>query len=205
MADVSVRSWLPFILPDVQGCPEVSALHALRQSAVEFCEQALVWVTDYTDSLIAGEREYYAFAPSEARVHRVVSLSYNGEALRLLPSLPTDDTTGAPSAYYAVAGGVIYLDRLPTAAETDALTGIVACKPARDATYLPGFLYDDWVEPIAAGAKWRLLSTPGKRWTQPEFAAKYAQEFKAGVGHARIAMNTSHTAKSLTVRKPFFA
>lgn len=61
-----------------------------------------------------------------------------------------------------------------------------ALKPTRAATTFPDWIYERYVETIAAGAKWKLLSTPKKPYTDMALAAHYEQEFIAGCGEARV-------------------
>ena len=40
---MNVEDLYPFVLPNVRGCPHITALDAIQASAVEFCRRTLVW------------------------------------------------------------------------------------------------------------------------------------------------------------------
>lgn len=60
----------------------------------------------------------------------------------------------------------------------------LAFKPAMDMVEVDDRLYEDWVEPIVAGAKARLMASPGKDWTDPNSAALNYRFFRKGIADA---------------------
>jgi hypothetical protein len=61
----------------------------------------------------------------------------------------------------------------------------VALKPLRTATKVPEFLFEDWSEAIVAGTKWKILSMPGKDWSDPRAAAFYRSEWRKYLSQAK--------------------
>jgi len=58
-------------------------------------------------------------------------------------------------------------------------------KPLMANTEVDDILYEDWVEPIIAGAKARILALPGRDWTDPQTAAMNYRFFRMGISEAK--------------------
>lgn len=63
---------------------------------------------------------------------------------------------------------------------------LAALKPTRASTSFPQWIYEREVETIAHGAKWRILRTPKKPYTDLQLAAYHREEFYGGLATARV-------------------
>lgn len=205
MADIEFRAFLPFVLPDVQGCSDIAAVNAIRNASIEFCERTLVWTFPYgPEHAYAGEPEYYAGCPGNAVVHAILALRYQDRDLDVAASQQVGTAPGVPRAFVAGSSGRFMLFPTPQDGAMNALTGLLALKPKRDAIDADEGLFQDWAEDIGAGAKARLMATPGKRWTEPTYALKYRSDFLQGIGKAKIRVNKGHAAAATAVQmRPF--
>ena len=70
--------YLPEVLVDVPGCPDIVAVNAVRNAAIDFCEKSQVWQYDFTAkvSLVAAQAVYALTPPTGARVNMVTYLGF---------------------------------------------------------------------------------------------------------------------------------
>ena len=59
---MTYEDFLPFVLPRVPTCPRDTAIHHIRQAAIEFCERTQVWEEDLDTLLADGFSTSYALA-----------------------------------------------------------------------------------------------------------------------------------------------
>ncbi|HQR20119.1 MAG TPA: hypothetical protein PKV98_04595 [Burkholderiaceae bacterium] len=205
-----MRTWdeyLSDVLVFVPECPDVVARGAVRDAAVDFCENSLCWqdttdvyvlpserdiplTTDDDDILIVrptrvGTRDLGDLEPKSARW-----LDRN------LPGWRYD--LGTPKYYTIPTKGVLWL-----AVHTDTAITLdlqLALKPGPDSTEGPDDLYEDHHLAIASGAIAQLASMPGKPWSNPALMALHAGIFtqaraaagvKAARGNTNAALRTS--------------
>jgi hypothetical protein len=86
----------------------------------------------------------------------------------------------------------------------DIFDGQAICVPLETATEVPDIIYDEWVEPIVAGAKWRLLSMPNKGWSNPDSAKELQRSAQRGMVTANRKYNKNRTRGSLSVQPRSF-
>jgi hypothetical protein len=80
----------------------------------------------------------------------------------------------------------------------------MSVKPTRAATTVDDCLLEDWVDTIAAGVKYKIMSMPGKEWTDPAGAAMYYVEYKRGVSRARMKVLKAFSGTPLEVTPRLF-
>jgi hypothetical protein len=61
----------------------------------------------------------------------------------------------------------------------------IAFKPLRTATTVDDALFEDWSEAIVAGAKWKILTMPGKDWSDPKTGDFYRREYRRYLSQAK--------------------
>jgi hypothetical protein len=208
---VPLDNFLPFVLPDVPGCPEALALSAIRESAIEFCQLTGYWQQDLaTIDTVANQKSYTLVPPSEAVVARPRSVYYLGRKLHPLIELSAglEDATAADPTWYLIVpiGEDWALRPYPTVdrSVTGAFTVKASLKPARNATKVGARVYVDYMEPVAAGAASRLLKMQAKPWFNANLALLKDAEFKAASASARDAADKGYTRASRSVQmRPF--
>jgi hypothetical protein len=69
-------------------------------------------------------------------------------------------------------------------AGTGRITLRVVLQPARDATGIDDWVFNKWVEAIAAKAKADLMAMPAKPWTNPAMSVYYESVYQRELGDA---------------------
>ncbi|MDR1685221.1 MAG: hypothetical protein LBR82_02065 [Desulfovibrio sp.] len=168
---VSTDAFLPHILPMVIGCPKSMAVDALQVSIGEFCKRSEAWTDVLTESVYTGDSTIDLNPGGNRIVARVLGLSIDGARI--------DN-----KAYFAQVYSII----LRFAPSSNAVAYVtVALRPSRTATHVPQFLYDEWCEPIASGAVFRLKMMTGPKitWSDPQGAVYHQKVAIEGTAEAR--------------------
>lgn len=193
-----MKLWSDFydlVAPDVPGCPVLVLDNALRQSAIEFCQQSLSWKYAHPDIiLIAGQSVYPFDPPDGAVVYTISYAAYNGKEVQShvgessLRDWDWRNQTGAPD--YVMGGASLTV--VPTPDVAGPLTLIVVLQPSPDAAGVDDRLFNDDREAIIHGALSRLMLSPKKPYTSSALAVYHQQQFaiktnRAGSNSARYA------------------
>ncbi len=194
MSTVTWKSFYPYILPHIDGCPSLLVEQALRSSAIEFCEKTLIWRQPAIGVTVYADEPCYSFgAPEGARVIQATEVYINGMKLIqtslhdltvLEPEWRAREST-LPTHYFMNDAQSIQLVGKPTEDIPESLDIYVALKPSRDSNICPEFLLEDWGEVIAAGAILRLMQMAKKTWSDTTTVANYLRTFKVGITTAR--------------------
>lgn len=207
--------FLPRLLPSVPGCPDPLARQAILDSAIEFCEETGVvqFTTDpqYTTNVAVYEVD----VPTGQKVSVVQRAWYGKTELRPTLSSMTNnvdaytaeasDPHAAPHSFLEYAPGEVTLYPTPGTLAVELLTFRVTTKPSRDATQVEDVLFQDWAEPIVAGALRRLHATPDTPFFSDTHAMRRAAEFQLGVSRARAEAQRGRIRGSMTVTHRAFA
>lgn len=196
----ALSSFLPYIVPYAPGVPRTVAQAKLLDAAIEFCERTLYMrQTLAAVDLVLDVDSYTLAPPADHDVVMATSLIVNGnpigpaaeERLDSIDAYWRTGISGTPSAWYQPTPTTIKFNRIPDATVTGGLLVEIAVKPTRDATTVDDELYTDWVERLAAGALWRLLSMRGVEWADENLSHNlYGPKWNAVIteGKARAAM-----------------
>ncbi len=114
-----------------------------------------------------------------------------------------DQTADTPDSFTLPSAGTIRLIGKPTVNITAALVARVALKPTHASTNAADFLFNDWHEGIAHGAKARLMAVADKPWTNPQAALFHERMYKSAItrAHARtLKGNSNMSLMALPVR-----
>lgn len=207
--------FLPYVLPDVPGCPEIAAIQAIRSSAIDFCERSLVLQRDHDPvTLVKGIVDYDFDPPLENTLVTKLMRAWfkRDEVEAVAPDMVNDVTVY--NALFANANPmtgptkqIIQKDERtfsvfpkPDQTYQNALTMRVALKPTRASTKCEDVLFEDYAEFIAHGAKARLCMTNGKSYFNPNVAALGNAMFTQGVNRALQRATRGHTRAALSVR-----
>lgn len=211
----SYEEFFSYVLPEVSGCPEITAIQAIRDTVIRFCEMTLVHQADHDPiSVTAKIPDYDLETPvTGTRIVKVMNAWYKGEKLE--PAAPDD--VNDPSVYNQRIGGVtvsystpkafiqkdtesISLLPIPDQTLASAITMRVALAPLRNTSTCAEFLFEQWVEPIAAGAVAKLQMSAGKPYSSPQTAAINQALFMQGVNVARQRAVRGFNRSSLSVQ-----
>jgi hypothetical protein len=201
-----MKLWSDFydlVVPDLPGCPLAVADNALRQFAIAFCEQSLAWRFEHPDIPVAvGTAEYLLAPPEGAVAHVITYAALDGEEIEPVDpaSLPIRDRgrrAGKPRYMLSGPASVTLMSDLYAAGT---LTLLVVLKPSATSMGIDNNLFDEYREAIVHGALARLMLSPGKPYTNPQFAAYHQQQFavkaaaagvRAARSNARIPLRTA--------------
>ena len=189
---VSLREFLPLVLPYVTGCAEIVATYNLRLSAIEFCERTLCWRHVTTQDLAANGEA--VVCPDYATIHKFERVRF-GE-VDLTPIAFTDVphsheiAQGFPEHVTQVNDNTITV--LPFQPGTLNLSLFLKPRFGSNFTHddvkdqpmqdyydqVPAFLLHQHGETIALGALGRLLNQPAASYFNPAKANSYAKQFR---------------------------
>jgi len=210
----SYEDFLSRVLIEVPGCAEVSALLAVKDTCIEFCEKSLVLVKDHEPiTVYEGEVDYDLEAPSGYVVIKVMrAWMENNRMEPMHPDIVREASVynrlynsfqaapSLPMRYLQKSERTISVWPLPDKTYQNGLTLRVALKPSRSSTAVEDVLFEDYAETIAAGALGRLMMSSGKPYTDLKLAAARKAEFAAGLNVARQRAGHGHTRSNLSVR-----
>lgn len=195
--------FLKEIIPFVPACPDFTAETNVMSAAIKFCEDTQVYQFDMDPiSTIANVGGYDLEPPSGTTVDRIFSVVYDGVPLepvskRLMAERVPKRTlyTGKPKYYLKDSSSTLILGPIPSDTLTGSLEVCLVLKPSRTTSSLPDELFDDYYEAILRLSLYRLLSMPGKDWSNPQAAkeqyALYRAELQRAEQRARKAEGRS--------------
>lgn len=193
--------WLPDVLPWMPGCPADMAAHAIKRSAINFCERSGAYQSALPAMNSVANQGAYVLADVAAgvRVARVLEVRWQGTKLVFqrpgqLKSRydPADwrngavTTAAAPVYWTQEAANSVNLVPAPNAIVVGAIGLWVACRPKDDATALDDAIASDYRDAITDGAKTILASSPGKPYTNLPLAAECGARFEQAIKNAVV-------------------
>lgn len=219
----SLRDLLPLVLPHVPGCPDPSALQALRLSAREFCERTKCWRHLAEIDLAAGDMA--AIVPDHAAIHEIewATMVVEGATPWPLTPVPYVDAVHGGSRG-ARAWGITQATADTLMVLPEESKGLLAVslilKPRIGQDFVragfdagpfadfydqaPEFLVQQHGEGIAAGALARLMIQPGSAWYAPDLAGVHASIAVERIGRASDTAHRGQTHAQLRVKTVWF-
>lgn len=208
----ALSAFYPRILPYLPGCSEPLASQVLLNSAIEFCENALVLRQNLdTFKTIAGRDQYDLDPPTaQHEINRVMGVALDGKELRpgmaeiVRNDLPTD--TAKPRAFFTDRTDSTFTLRL-TPPPDGAYPVVVAVnlRPTRTATLLDDDLYNIWIDPIVSGAIARAMQIPDQPFTNFAQADYLLNSAAKQTNSSRIESTYGLIRGSMSVRSRPFA
>lgn len=201
MADpVRLSEFLPYVLPNAPGAPEVVAEKYVRMAAIEFCERTRCW-RKITNVELTDESTVALVAPAYAAIHAIEYASFSSETMAKTPLTPTQysdladrhrsdlESGGAPRyitqvnpnsvTVFPLAAGSLEVSLFLKPRMGQSFEAGTPDDPIVDVyNQAPGFLLTQWGEAIACGALSKILMQPQTRWHDPNRAAAYLQKFE---------------------------
>jgi hypothetical protein len=177
-------AFYPFILPEVLGCPQPTVDHHVLQASREFLKRTLLWdVWLDADNTVAEQANMDFLLQSGQEVTKLLEAKLAGADL---PVLSVNDVPGDPLTVKSGQRGIFTIDMAsywltPTPIPADqAIQVRVALVPSQSALGLQDFIWRDYADDIATGAKARLLALNGKdiTWANPARAQQLKDYFE---------------------------
>lgn len=210
----SYEAFLSRVLIEAPGCAEISALQAIKDACIEFCEKGLILARDHDPITIsAGVIDYDLEPPTGYLVVKVMKAWVeNNEIHPMAPDVVRDASTynrlfssyqsapSTPTHFLQKEERSISVWPVPEKKYPNGLTLRVALKPTRASTTIEDLVFEDYAETIAAGALKRLHLSFEKPYTDEKRAAVRQSEFMAGVNLARQRATHGHARANLSVK-----
>jgi hypothetical protein len=199
------------IRPYVPDAPELAVTEALKSTAADFFEKTHTWL--YNSVAIpaeAGISDYQLDVPKGAVLARVHQAWYDDHELE---PVGEDQVQMMARRYWLMStGGPEYFSQqepctlllLPAPSTVQAGGSLIrttlALRPSRDATGLPGELWDRYADALSYGARARLHEIPNQSFSSEEQATKFRRMHYGAIGAARADRNRGLTRAILVVR-----
>lgn len=197
---MQIDDLIPYVLPDVLGCPLPLVTRAIAGAASEFCRTSRAAWLGQTHSVVAadvvdGVATLTYTVPTGQDIYAPVAVDIDGCPKTLISdAFPLN--TGSRSIFYSISSPIVTFSGL--AAQDQIIKATLAVVPATISPTIPDSCRS-WLEAIASGAKWRLMAMPQAQWFSGEAATYNEQLFRSGINRARIAASKGFSDVSLRV------
>ncbi len=186
----------PHVLVFVPGCPDPMLEQELRGAAAEFFRRTRAWV-QWLDEIAttAGEREYLIALPSGAEIVRIEQATADDRPIevQIHRLLPADPATVPGADHALVSADRRSLTTLRELAASTRLRVQATLMPSLTATGIPDALFEQHLDAIVSGARFRLKRAPGPL-SDPPGAQLAFDEFERAVAAKGLAAWRGHTA-----------
>lgn len=211
---VAYDAFLPRVLIDAYGCPEIVATQAIRDAVIEFCSRSNFIQRDHDPiTVVRGISDYDLEPPAGQLVVKILKCWF--KMTELSPIAP--DFVDSPAFYNgsipdnapSIATPLSFTQKdertfsiYPSSKDTVAngLTLRISLKPTRASTTCEDSIFEDYAETIAHGALARLLVSPGKAYMNVAAAGMHGAAFNTGINDARQRASRGHVRSGMQVR-----
>jgi hypothetical protein len=211
---VSYDAFLPRVLIDAYGCPEIVATQAIRDAVIEFCSRSNFIQRDHDPiTVVTGISDYDLEPPAGQLVVKILKCWF--KMTELSPIAP--DFVNSPAFYNSsipdnapsISTPLSFTQKdertfsiYPSSKDTVAngLTLRISLKPTRSSTTCEDSIFEDYAETIAHGALARLLVSPGKAYMNVAAAGMHGAAFNTGINDARQRASRGHVRSGMQVR-----
>lgn len=206
----SLYQFLPQVLPEVQGCPDIMALEAIRNAAIDLCERGSVLEVTLDPMDVIATQNQYDITPDDGLYpYHVKDVTISGIALtpKTVPQLDQllfswRTTTGTPQFFFRPDDLTLQLVLKPSVTYSAAMYVTLNVAPTRSCSTLDDKLYQRHYTTIAMGAKGALMAIPKQSWTNLDEAKRYTSMFEDKVLSALASNLVGQNNVSLRARAP---
>lgn len=187
-----------YIAPDVHGVPEPTVEDTVEDVIIDFCRKTSFyrqWLEDQI-SVFVDDEEIELDLPEDTAVVEIIAIQ----------EVETSGDYGDfidPDTYIFSNQGdepkILFNE--PSEEEYDARVR-VALRPVRGFSVVPDWIYEDWRDTIAEGAKFRLLSMKSKPWYSRIERDQHRVWYERGIHKASrmVVLETINKIKKPTAR-----
>ena len=202
--------FLPEVLPEAPGCPDVTVEDKAENVVREFCNRTWLW-DRWTDLYLDPGVDRYAVNVPGAEIVSIIEVR--------LDNTPAKPTTGmgageADNNYDAPEGTIwegwmmeppnfLRLARLPV--ESDMIFIKTVLRPRRGHGSFPDFIWEAYTHHLVSGVLASLMIQRGTTWYSPDLAVMHNQIFNQGIARAKMNKAKGFTNKNLRVKPRRFA
>jgi hypothetical protein len=207
--------YLTDVLGEIDDCPEIIAVDKIRDTVIELCARTTIWRQDLNPISVQANTPDYELEFDDgqqlAHISWMTLVDANGE--ETYPIQTSEDeidagssrgwrgrTTMNPNYFYMQDPVTVRLALTPEQSFTMNIGAII--KPTPSSFEAPKFIYDQYHEVVAKGARYRLFNMKGRSWYDPNEAIIEQRDYENGVQDVQNAALKSHgrKAKSVTMR-----
>ncbi len=201
----TLSTFVDYVIPYVVNCPQPTLNRAVQDAIIDFSERTWIRQIDFTWNITEAEvleelndavdldlSGVSGLRPIEVLTAQVDGFNLDLKERKAIESFPEwwNDNDINISYWYLVDNDTIRLYPVPVQDFTLFLRA--AFRPQRDSESFDDDLYKDWADVIAEGAKFRLLTMPGKPWTNPNAALLAKAQYEKGVSRAVILVRRNY-------------
>lgn len=197
---IQLDAFLSYVALHCMGVPEPTLLIEVRSACIEFCERSRVWKERVSLSVREGRAEYEIPLPEGAQLVKLEEVFYDGDRIEAMAPDALHDRwqrwmsqTGVPSVYTQLDPMTLTLVPKPTVSLSRGLVLRACFKPDRSADTVPDWLFQHYVQPIAAGALARLMAVNSLPCFNPQLAMVQGVAFAEGINKALMAADKGFT------------
>jgi len=209
-----MKHWDDFlseVMPYVENCPLPVAKNHIKNAAIEFCQRTALWRLEMDRLNIADTIYTYEIATDLELDESISAIEFamlieDGTTTPL--GITTDDsmnqnypgwqtvTSDKPSAVMLTDTENLRVYPIPERDIINSLVIGVILKPSRNSAGLPDWIFEQYAEDIAHGAKARLMGMKGRSWYSPEEGIDEQNDFDYGIKNATIRTNKGNSRQS---------
>ncbi len=198
----SIEVFLPMVRGRLPGCPDLILTDAVRDACIEFCKRTRLLTEDITLDVVQGERTVELYPDSDTAWEVLKVWRTDGEVLTAtnrqdLADSDYDIDSGTPRGYYLEGDRLLVLGAYPDASET--LQARVTLRPKDTATRVPDVLWQDYRQPLCAGARAWVRRHYGE-WINDKQEVEDRSVFELGVHQANLRRARGGANAQLRVR-----
>lgn len=204
----------PMILPFVRDCSAPAAVVAARFACIEFYKLTL-WQQEQLEpvDLWAGQAIYELEVPPDTVAAAAMRVEIDGRSKPLEFKTKDELDQRYGRSWTSMVGNPIFVTQfdpgsicLVAAPDTDApkaMRILCAVQPTPDAVEIDDSVFNYYAEPLAYGARARLVETAGQPYYDPASAPMLWGRFYGGVSEAKARRMREHTraVQSVQLRK----
>lgn len=211
-----LSAFLVDVLPSVPGCPQTTAINAVRKAAQHLCSRAMPWRQTLTAiDITLGDDTYTLTAPTDTKIVTATYAEYNGTPIYPKSEEELDEIdynwrnagNGTPQYFFMETDTDLRLNRKSNVAITGGLVVKAALQPSDAATSVDDSLFTNelYRKAIANGAKHYLFEIPQKGWSDINLALYHGKFFSSEVSEAKAWVDRGRTRAPQRARMQFFA
>jgi hypothetical protein len=196
---VSVDLWFPDVLPAAQLCPNPIIRREIVNAIRDLLTRTMLWTEELPAISVVADTALYQLTLATADIVGIDRAQFNSKTIQPTSELALDDdetqegdynawrtkTTDIPTRYYGTADKKIRLVYIPDAALTDGLVVWTHVIPLITALTVPSFLWENFKDMVADGARGRLKSILDMPWTDLNQATAFLGSFESQILHAK--------------------
>lgn len=198
----SLEVFLPLVRGRLPGCPDMILTDAVRDACIEFCKRTRLLTEDVAIDVVQGERTVELLPDTDTAWEVLKVWRTDGDVLTAsnrqdIADSDYDIDSGTPRWYYLEGDRLLVLGAYPNANET--LTARVTVRPKDTATRVADVLWQDYRQPICAGARAWVRRHYGE-WINDKQEAEDRSVFELGVHQANLRRARGGANAQLRVR-----